>query len=323
MKKPLSFLIVQLGRLGDLILMTPMFQAIKKNYPDSKITVLCGRNNYSFLSDYPLVDEILVHWKKPLRFLQLLKTLKTTHFDYWIDPKDHFSRESHFFAAKANADHKIGFNIEKKHSFDIPLKSQDEQYDMLVVDRNLAALSTLNIDMSDNRPKLFETDNSIHKRDQFLQEKSISEYIHINISASLKERFWPTEKWKQLVGKIASKDCMILISSDPSDSAIAEEIADTNRHCFRYPTNSFSDVISLVKAAKLVISPDTSIIHIAGAFNRPVIGLYANRPWNLKKFYPLSDKSKVVINQESDTFIDAITVDNVFSAFRKLEEEIA
>ncbi|MEZ4692287.1 MAG: glycosyltransferase family 9 protein [Ignavibacteria bacterium] len=52
-----------------------------------------------------------------------------------------------------------------------------------------------------------------------------------------------------------------------------------------------------MRNSNIVISPDTSIIHICSAYNMPVIGIYPDAKWNLEKFYPLSDKKEVVVSE--------------------------
>ena len=66
------------------------------------------------------------------------------------------------------------------------------------------------------------------------------------------------------------------------------------------------ELSGIVSKSKLVITPDTSLIHIASSFNIPVVGIYHNVDWNLKRFAPLSDKKAVLVSDEKNKIrIDA------------------
>lgn len=57
---------------------------------------------------------------------------------------------------------------------------------------------------------------------------------------------------------------------------------------------SILETAALIKRANLVISPDTSVIHIASAYDRPTLGLYITSFENNVKWRPLSTKCKVI-----------------------------
>lgn len=73
------------------------------------------------------------------------------------------------------------------------------------------------------------------------------------------------------------------------------------------------EIAEIVKHSAGVISPDTAIIHMASAFNVPVVGLYTDVKWNLDRFAPLSDKQRILISPDKDS-IKQITPDIVYRA---------
>jgi ADP-heptose:LPS heptosyltransferase len=312
-----KFCIVQLGRIGDLILTTPLIKALKDTFPDSEVHILAGRNNYQFIKDYPLVDQVYVYQKKIIDTFLLFRKLKKEKYDYWIDPKDHYSGESLFFKRLAKPLNSSGFNRKTKQDYTYSVKSAEEQYDMHVIDRYLDAVSFLKIKATVKRPVLFLSDQSESELLKYLNNHKIKKYIHINISASKAERYWPRKKWIELIKKIGS-DSTLIISADPKDKDFAIVLSESGENCFYYQTKSLSDLYSLSNHSEVLISPDTSVIHIASAFNKKIIGLYANRPWNLIKYAPSSDHSKVLINENSYSKIDEITVTDVYAAYREM-----
>lgn len=310
-----KLIVVQLGRIGDVILQTPLLYALKHTFPEAEIHFLAGRNNAVVAEQIPIIDRVHVHDKIITHLPRLFRTLKREKFDLWIDPKDHYSSESRIFAKHANARFRVGYNEpEKKPAFNIEVPPHDDQFEKHIVDRNLNILRLMGQRIDRKFPLKLEsqpeTDVAVK---QFLTDTSISGYTLINISASKPSRYWPQSSWIDFINSFDGHH--FILSADPKDQDKVTEILNETKNAFFFNTRSIIDVYSTVKFADLVISPDTSVIHIAAAFDRPVIGLYANRDWNLHKFHPLSTENTVLINEESDSLIDGITIERLMEVY--------
>lgn len=314
MKTYNNICIVQMGRIGDLILSTPLIKTIKDAYPHAKLHVLAGRNNFFFLNNYPLVDKVHIHTKRPFKTIFLLRQLRKEKFDLWIDPKDHHSTESRYFVRLARPRESIGFNRKNENLYTHSIKSNKEQYNDHAIDRFLNTLVCLDLKPSLRQPVLFCSDPAEEKIRSFLKERSIPWYCHINISASRLVRLWEEDKWHSLIKLLEEKGITCLISAIKQDIPQAKRLEAAAGRSRFYPTNSLDDLFSLVNHAKIVVSPDTAVIHIASAFNRPTVGLYTNLGWNLNSFSPRADHSVMIINKKSETFIKDIDTIEVFNA---------
>jgi ADP-heptose:LPS heptosyltransferase len=312
-----KFLIVQLGRIGDIILMSPMFAAIKKDNPHHEIHLLCGRHNEHMAKYYSSISKVYTHNKNIFKLIGLLKKLNAEKYDIWIDPKDHYSAESRFFANRIHVPIKIGFNRDNKNKvFTHPLNSDKTNFGRHVIDRNLEALEPLlgKIDLP-KKPNLKVNSESELRFKKFLPDIQIANYILVNISASSKSRYWLVVNWINLIN--AFPDRSFLINGDTKDIDDVQQILDKCKNAHYYKATSFVDVITFVNYADLLISPDTSLIHVASAFNIPTIGLYQNAEWNYTKFAPLSQKHKVIVGH-SDQYITDIKLQEVINAMDEL-----
>lgn len=306
--------IVQLGRIGDLILSTPLFKTIKDAYPLAKLHVLAGRNNFVFLNNYPLIDKVHIHTKHPFKTLSLLRRLRKEKFDLWIDPKDHHSTESRTFVRLARPLESIGFNRKNEKLFTHSVKSNKEQYNDHAIDRFLNSVACLNLKSAIRQPVLFCSNIAEERIISFLKDRSTAWYCHLNISASKPVRLWEEEKWRLLIKLLEEKGCICLISATKQDIPQAKRLEAAAKKSFHYQTPSLEDLFSLVHHSAIVISPDTAVIHIASAFNRPTVGLYANCGWNLNSFSPRAEHSVMIINKKSETLIKDIETIEVFNA---------
>src|SRR5258706_1993509 len=58
-ERPARILVVELWRLGDLVLVTPALQSLRERFPSARISLLASPESVSLLSGQDVVDEIL------------------------------------------------------------------------------------------------------------------------------------------------------------------------------------------------------------------------------------------------------------------------
>ncbi len=304
----MKFLIVQLGRIGDLILITPTFSALKEKYPDCTIDLFAGRNNWKIVENNPYLNDIIVFEKSPLGYLKTISKIFSKKYDYWIDPKDHKSTESQLFARISRSKNKIGFNLEGKKVFNIELPTPNKPLHHTEIGIN--SLVPLGIKMPDTAPKpqLYATSLSNDYLFEFLSTNKIEKYIALNLSASTTDRMWDNSKWKELFQKANLLPYKLIICSAPKEQAQAIELSKNAINSIYYPTRNINDVVSLVAKSEAVITPDTAVVHIAAAFNKPSFSLYNGIDDAYAKFYPLSDYSFIMRSPKDDFGIQQISV---------------
>lgn len=324
MKKQ-KILVAGLGRIGDLVLITPIFQALKQDNPEHEIHLLAGRNNYQAVLNHPSIDHVHVYWKKPLNTLQLLHALRKAKFDIWIDPKDHKSSESRFFARIGNAPVSVGYNgydDKRKRIFTHAVTPGEDQLCVHATERVLSALRPLGIKATETQPLLRVDGQAERALQDFLTDHAIDSYYFVNISATCEARQWPAENWIVLLKEIEAQARRFVLCSMPKDVPMAEQIIRNTNSAFLYQTKSIRDAMSAVKHAKVILTVDTSIVHIASAFNIPILSLHANLYREYTKYYPLSDHRRCVMAPGEGTFVDQIPLDVVVQEYHSLWEEL-
>src|SRR5690606_2350680 len=119
-----NILVVQIGKLGDMILTTPLFHELKLLYPNAKLTVLASELNQNILKEQSVINEVLIYKKSFLPLLKLLFTLKNRRYDLWIDPKNEKSDTSRFLMKYAKPVNSLGYNFGDK-VYDIDLTNKE------------------------------------------------------------------------------------------------------------------------------------------------------------------------------------------------------
>ena len=318
----MKLLVIQLGRIGDMILATPMFSAIKTKFPLCSLHVLTSRHNHSILKDNPYVDSVLIYEKSPDKVIKSIYRINKQHYDCLIDPKDHYSRESNLIAFWSGAKLKIGLNQNNHNKYDISISPQEKSKGLHYTQRCLKSLSYFGIEVPQipPRPELFlNSESEIHINETL---KGNSEFVLINISASSPDKMWQNEKWIEFINKISTSNENLYIINPASHENEVNEILKKCPNVLSLKSESIMDAFSIISRAKLLVTPDTSLVHVAAAFNVPVLSLYSGLENFYEKFHPLSDIYEVVKSPDILNGIKNISVDELFSAYSIIRNKI-
>lgn len=317
----MNFLILLLGRIGDMILLTPFFKILNEHYPEAKIDVIASVHNWMILKDNPRISKIFVYNKNPWNLLDLILKIRLKKYSYYIDPKDHYSHESQYFAKIVRADKKIYYAPQTNCNNIFSLREFDKNSGVHFTQRLMQPLQYLGIDISaiPVRPELWEDKNSqIYIGNYFTQLSRNKVNILLNISASNPKKMWEISKWIEFLATLNFTYFNLILSSDPKDRdeliTIHKKFPETSIS----PARNFTDLISLIKNVDIVITPDTSIVHLASAFNKPILALYSGLGWTYDLFRPLSEIKQIVFAPDNIDDIRFISVEDVKSSFSEL-----
>ena len=102
----------------------------------------------------------------------------------------------------------------------------------------------------------------------------VKSFVVCHLGASNPLKFWPAKSWQRLIQKLRHKGFEIFISVGPGEEYLIKE-ADPGNTCQHIPgTYSLSEMWSLINRAKLLISVDTGIAHLAKLSNTPIVTLF-------------------------------------------------
>jgi ADP-heptose:LPS heptosyltransferase len=319
--------VLLLGRFGDLVLSTPMLKKLSTIAVDGRIDLICGANNYKLLANEPYAGNICVLDKRPHKLFPFILKLISKKYDIFLDPKDHRSSESRIISNLVRAEKKIGYR-DNHDGFDEFLEPLDNhsghtQRKSHHSAKMMNAVSTLfltdSIDKTGYIPELTVGDIEKSRTEDFLHGNSIKNYIAFNISASSEKRYASIEFWKSFFQNVEIDYPLLLIYA-PSESGMAAKLIkelESNQRVYDFGVNSFTDIIALISRAKLLISPDTAVVHVAAAFDVPVFGLFSWYESQTKSFYPLSSSKIILWSKQGDEGVRSITSEEAIAAWQQ------
>jgi len=285
----LKILIVRLGSLGDIIHAVPAAAAIRRAFPQASIDWLVDARHQDVLELVPVVDRTIVVDTSSARSLSsALGNLRRTGYDAALDLQGLL--KSAVLARLSGAARVIGFPAELLRERAARFFYSETAGDVAphVIDKNLSMLKAIGVRMpevefplDDRHPRIAAEARSR------LGLADGKRFALINPGAAWPNKRWPPVYFAEVSRELAKRhDLRSLVLWGPGEEPIAEAVvaASDNTAAVSPPTN-IADLISLTKAAALMISGDTGPMHIAGASGTPLVGIFGptdpqrNGPW--------------------------------------------
>lgn len=322
-----NIIILRLGKIGDLIISSFVFSAIKKFNPETKIHLITLQKNEDVLRVNPDIDEIYLIQQNVLAISKLFPLKFKVKADLIIDLNDNDSETSAFLLNFFKAKYKLGFNFpsQSKHLTHIVNQPDKEQTHLIERYAHLLKSSGLPISDEDIKPILYldqEIENSI--KTELNEFKKNSKLIGINISAGANIRKYPVENWKELISQMIRKynSIRFIILNDWLDKKEARMIMEgfDPKFFVTHQGETFQHFAAKIKNLDLLITPDTSAVHICSAFQIPVIALYPNVKWNFVSFAPYKTPNKALQSETEE--IKNIPVEKILNAFEELTKDL-
>lgn len=310
-----SIVILLPERYGDCILLTKLFAEIRAALPDASIHLVAFRKVSAvfFASDPNVASIFNVKSGAPA----WLKYMLTHRFDVLFNPKDSMSvgflLQSFLLRAR--------LKVAQQHDYHEGVYDRlirKDYYDH-VTERNSGLFEQLGVRVPGReniRPYVPPLPVSRSLSD-FASSIAGRGLIGLNLSSGSLGKYWPKEKWAEFTRRYPDERFVVFASSnDHEDKLYLERELD---NVVPLPvTATLGEVDAVLRELKLLVSPDTSLVHMASCHNLPVVALYRNRRNDWTRFAPLSTNHEIVVSA-SDRVRD-IRVNEVDEAFRKVHE---
>jgi len=319
-KKPVNFdikntknvLFLRYDRIGDMVITTPVFRELKLAYPHIKITVLASKVNKEVLNNNPYVDHIITNHKNNFfsDFPSLLK-LRQQKFDVCVE-FDHSVVPHAIIRLKIINPKKI-ISIKKDGRYGV---SGDElsMYDIYIEklkkrhfrDNWLGVLKPFDIKPKSNGYDLYITDALKNQADNFIKQYPSKLLVGINLEGAVKGkkiRFSELFKICQGLYKNNNKIQILILTAPNSFQRVSLKVIDMDLDyvAISLKTDTIMVAASVISQLDLIITPDTSISHIASAFNKPVVTIHEKNQESYCLFAPTSSLNKTVFSTEVDS----------------------
>jgi ADP-heptose:LPS heptosyltransferase len=324
---PKNILIIRPGGIGDAVLLVPAIRCLNRYYAGSEITVLAEKRNCAVFAMCPDVDRAFLYDRLP----ELVKTL-CCQFDLVIDTEQ-WHRLSAIVARLTWAPVSIGFATnERKRLFTHPVPYSHDDYEEDSFYNLLAPL--IGLGPTETGYPFLEIPEPARQKAGSLLEPIVGGkgFVTIFPGASIPERRWGTDKFRELAVRLHRKDILIVVVGGGGDEADGNRIVTGNYGLNLAGNTSLAETAAVIEKSVLLISGDSGVLHIGVGLGKPTVSLFG--PGLAKKWAPRGDKH-IVINKNLSCSpctkfgytpkcpigarcMAEITVDEVFAAVERL-----
>ena len=308
-----KILVLKYDRIGDMVIATPVFREIKKRIPNVELVVLASNINRPIIENNPYIDDIFIYSNNWIKLFPKLIRLRKKKFDVCFEFEAGVVPRSilitkiikpKYTAAVFKQHGKYGLPQEQLNVYDY--------YSNYDVDSHrsknlLDVLNFIKINSNDNTYDLHVSEQSFLKIDKFVRNfdsKIIK--IGLNLEGSKYNGKIPATKLKTIITNVSKNHKVsFFILAAPWERTTIDSLIEQLGFKNLYPTYfNISDIQAFLYQLNIVISVDTSIVHIASALNIPIVGIYADDKQNFSQWSPNNSRSKVVFSNSYESALD-------------------
>jgi len=280
---PRAILVLQLQGLGDLIFTLPLFQFLRRRWPQAAITAVVPAGRGFLLDGLSQVEIVEI-----ANFAALAR-IRFDAFDLIFDVNIDVADERYRQEMQRLPQSAVGFS-ENTGLDDLPgqrLKIKPRhaiwrQY--LALAEEAVPFTGQLADWSPQLP-LLQAERSVN-----FKPNESNRLIVLAPGASDSSRQWPRASFRSLADSLFRPGIRLAVVGYHSEKLWDNAAATPHLHDFTGAP--LADTLAVLSEAELVVGNDTGLLHCAAALGRPVVGLYG--PGDAIKYQPLGDNFTVI-----------------------------
>jgi predicted lipopolysaccharide heptosyltransferase III len=276
-----KILLLQLKRIGDLILTTPAVAALRGSFPEAQLTLVVSKECAEALPAISNVDRVLIA-RRNLRDLGLFFSIAGRRFDYCVDftRNDRSASLALLSAARRRV---VSYRVREQS------KTRARAYtdfvgvrtrDMHTIDYNLALVKPLGGRDFSTVPHLNLPEIAFEKAQALRRSWKITRpYVILHPGSARKEKLWDPARWAEVIeyfGRNNGIDLVLTSGSSPDEqSHIAAIKSKTQQQIIDLSGRTdLLTIAALIGNARFLVTVDSAPMHLAAATHTPQVILF-------------------------------------------------
>lgn len=279
---PREICIVMLSAIGDAVHVLPVANALKRSWPECRITWVIQPIPHLMVRDHPAIDDFVVFRRRKgvggwMAYLELMQEMRDRQFDLLLGLQVYL--KAGLITGLTPARVKLGFDRVRARDAQwlftnrrIPARGQRH-----VQDQYFEFLEFLGISPE---PVVWDIDFSDDERAQ--QESFFAHFARptcaVVVGTSKVEKNWSAEGYARVLEEVEAKHGLQpVIVGGPSrvERAIADEVMGlSSAHIVDALGDDLRKLMWIVDGSAVLISPDTGPLHIGRALGTPTVSLF-------------------------------------------------
>jgi predicted lipopolysaccharide heptosyltransferase III len=294
-----NILLLQLKRIGDLVVTTPAISALREKFPDAHITLIVSSECAALAPAISNVDRIFVV-RRSLSDTAIFFALARRQFDYCVD----FTRNdrSALLTFLSGARKRIvSQRIQVKAKLRARVYNEFVEHrmrDMPTLDYNLALIEPLGIQDASRQLHL-ELPQVARERAAAIRHdaKIDSSFIVFHPGSARSEKFWEAQRWADVIDHATSTWQIEAVLTGGGSDLEQQHIREikSKLHQPIIDLSGKTDLLTLaalIAQARLLVTVDSAPMHFAAASNTPQVVLFG--PTNPYHWRPQDSRALIL-----------------------------
>ena len=305
---PKRILVIRLDRIGDVILSTPVLQALRHHFPHAFIAMMVRPACRDIVEGHPHINEVILYEKEgahrtPSGTIRFARELRRFDFDTALVL--HPSNRSHWIPWLARIPVRIGYDRKQPWllTHRVPHRKQEgSRHEALYT---LELLRPFGITPQLANPTVPIRADAVQRIGSLLAESAIQpsdRLVAIHPSASCVSKRWMPERFAQVADRlIAEHGVRICLVAGEADAIYADRVMRAMRQPAMNAAGrlSLGELAALLHRCRLLLSNDSGPIHLAAAVGTPVVDIFGRNQQGLspRRWGPLGS-GHVILHKE-------------------------
>ncbi|MBF0353057.1 MAG: glycosyltransferase family 9 protein [SAR324 cluster bacterium] len=275
---PQKILLIQLRRIGDVLMTTPSVAALRSQFPEAHITFLTERPSDQLFKASAHVNEVLLYKKNSFwSELKFLWSLRQRRFDLVID---FFGNpRSAAMSWITGAFFRIGFNFRGRGLFYTHrvTMSKNGQY---AAKHKAQLLEPLGLTLSEF-PLFFEVDEQDrHYADQLFEQLGLAEndfVVSLSPVSRQPYKVWPAKNFAEVADWLTeTMNAKILFIYGPGEQSFVDDVRQSMKQKALpdYAVPTLSQTRAIFEKVRLHVGNDNGPCHFAIAARTPTVTVF-------------------------------------------------
>ena len=281
---PREICIVMLSALGDAVHVLPIVNALKRTWPETRITWVIQPVPYQLVSNHPAIDEFVVFERKKgllawQSFQDVAQLLRHRHFDLLLGLQVYL--KAGILTGLIQSKVKLGFDRARARDMQWMFTNQQipQHSPQHVQDQYFEFLQYLGVNPEPINWGLHLSDIEKKEQQEFFSCIGANTCAVV-VGTSKHTKNWTANRYAQVLEEVQAKYGLtpVIVGGPSADErSIADQIiASAQTKIIDTLGDNVRKLVWIIDGSTLLISPDTGPLHISHALGTPVVGLFGH-----------------------------------------------
>lgn len=269
----MKILVIRFSSIGDILLTSPVLRCLRQQLPQAEVHYLTKKQFHILLEHNPNVSKIHL-WEGNGKIV--LDQLRREKFDWIIDLHHNLRTQRVKWALGCPSRSFAKLNFQKWLYVNWKMQLMPTMH---IVDRYMETVAHLGVQLDNAGLEFYPCDCDMPGPDEIPADFRHNLYVVASIGGTHATKKMPESKWIELLSGIHQPVVLVGGKEDnPAAGQILKGLSGLGKTNIWNACGQFSigGSAHIIRQSALVISHDTGMMHMAAAFEKPVVAIWGN-----------------------------------------------